>query len=142
MATALRPEAATADDLENIVAVVRYENGSIGNLLYLTQGAAKVPKEYLEIFGGGLTGQLHNFESHLMFDNDRQKRTKAMRVDKGQKSEMEAFVCGAKAGAAMPIPIESLFDTTLTTLATMESVRTGKEVALDSYGIVSCAPLE
>jgi predicted dehydrogenase/threonine dehydrogenase-like Zn-dependent dehydrogenase len=142
MATALRPENATVDDLENIVAVVQYENGSIGNLLYLTQGATKVPKEYLEIFGGGLTGQLHNFESHVMFERDRQKRTKTMRVDKGQKSEMEAFVRGAKDGTAMPIPVESLFDTTLTTLAAMESVRTGKEVALAGYGIALRTPTE
>jgi hypothetical protein len=41
-------------------------------------------------------------------------------------------VRGAK--GAMPIPVESLFDTTLTTLAAMESVRTGKEVALADSG--------
>lgn len=137
MATTIRPEAATADDLENIVTVVRYENGSIGNMLYLTQGAAKVPKEYLEIFGGGLTGQMHNFESHTVFEGDRKKMIKTMRVDKGQKGEMGAFVRAAKAGSAMPIPVESLFDTTLITLAAIESARTGAEVVLADYGIAS-----
>jgi len=135
LASVQRPENATADDLENIIATVRYENGSIGNMLYLTQGAAKVPKEYLEIFGGGITGQLHNFESYILFEGDKQKKVKAMRVDKGQKSEMKAFVSGVKLGAALPISVDSLFDTTLLTLAAKESLRTGKEMALSDFWI-------
>jgi predicted dehydrogenase/threonine dehydrogenase-like Zn-dependent dehydrogenase len=129
VATVLRPPNATADDLENIVATVRYENGSIGNLLYLTQGAAKVPKETLEVFGGGLTGQLNNFESLLMFEGDRQKKTK-LQVDKGQENELKAFIGSVVSGTAMPIHLDSLFDTTRTTLAVMESLRTGKEIEI------------
>ena len=36
------------------------------------------------------------------------------------------------AGDAMPIPAESLFDTTLASFAAMESLRTGEPVAVDS----------
>jgi hypothetical protein len=59
------------------------------------------------------------------------------RVDKGQKNEMDAFVLCAKAGIAMPIPVESLFDTSISLLAVMVSVRTGKDVTLTGYGITS-----
>jgi predicted dehydrogenase/threonine dehydrogenase-like Zn-dependent dehydrogenase len=131
VATALRPQHATADDVENIVATVRYDNGSVGTLFYLTQGATRVPKEYLEVFGGGLTAQLNNFESLTMFEGDRQKKTN-MRVDKGQKSELEAFVRGVISGGEIPISVESLFDTTLTTLGVTEALRTGAEIKLSS----------
>jgi predicted dehydrogenase/threonine dehydrogenase-like Zn-dependent dehydrogenase len=141
-ATALRPSPTNSDDLENIAAVVRYEDGSLGNLLYLTQGGGKLPKEQLEIHGAGMTMQLQNFESLWFFDQTEQERTRAMRVDKGQQSELNAFVESAISGAAMPIPVDSLFDTTLTTLAAMESVRTGKEVALTGYWLRSSSAPE
>lgn len=132
-AMSLRPEKTSRDDLENAAVSVQFEDGSVGNLLYLTQGGAKVPKEYLELFGGGRTAQLNNFESLALFDQDNQKILKAGRVDKGQKSELEALIQAVKTGGPMPIPIESLFDTTLTTLAAMKSVQTGNRVELAAY---------
>ncbi len=132
-ATSLRPEKLTKDDLDNIVATVRYENGSVGNMLYLTQGASSVPKEYIEIFGGATTAQLNNFESLVIFEGDRKKAIKKMRVDKGQKDELEAFIQAVRAGAPMPISIDSLFDTTLATLAVPKSLHTGETVALSDY---------
>ena len=90
-ATCLRPEKLTRDDLDNVVATVQYENGSVGNILYLTQGASSMPKEYIEIFGGGKAAQLNNFESLAILEGDRKKAIKKMRVDKGQKEELEAF---------------------------------------------------
>jgi hypothetical protein len=43
---------------------------------------------------------------------------------------MEQFVRTARAGDVMPIPVESLFDTSLTTLAAGESIRSGECIAL------------
>lgn len=57
----IRPCNPTSDDLENLIATVEYEDGSVGSVTYLTQGAAQVEKEYFEIFGGGRTAQLYNF---------------------------------------------------------------------------------
>jgi len=129
MASRLKPANPTADDLDNVSALVRYADGSVATLQYLTQGALKVPKEYLEVFGGGLTAQMHNFESLLVFEHERQKKV-SMRLDKGQQAEMDAFVDAVKRGAAMPIPLDSLIDTTGVTLAIEESARSGVEVPL------------
>ena len=129
MASRLGPVNPTADDLDNVAALVRYADGSVGSLMYLTQGALKVPKEYLEVFGGGVTAQLHNFESLVVFEQDRQKK-QSMRLDKGQQAEMDAFVAAVQRGAPMPIPLESLIDTTSVTLAIEESARSGIEVPL------------
>jgi predicted dehydrogenase len=129
MATRLKPASPTADDLDNVCALVRYADGSVASLQYLTQGALKVPKEYLEVFGGGITAQMHNFESLLVFEHDRQKKV-SMRLDKGQQAEMDAFVHAVKHGAPMPIALESLLDTTALTLAIEESARSGTEVPL------------
>ncbi len=131
-ASALRPANPTPDDLENIAVTVEYEDGSIGVLLYLTQGSSGVPKENIEVFGGGLTARLDNFNSVTFYESSRKKKT-AVSQDKGQKNQMRAFVKAVETGGPMPIPIDSLFDTTLVTLAAQESIRTGQRITLDQY---------
>jgi polar amino acid transport system substrate-binding protein len=128
-ARSLRPEKLTPDDLENLAIVMYFENGSIGNILYLTQGGAKTPKEYLEVFGGGITTQLHNFESVTYYEGDRVSKSR-WRVNKGQKEEIEALVEWMMSASRSPITLTELTDTTLATLAVIESLRTAVPVDL------------
>jgi predicted dehydrogenase/threonine dehydrogenase-like Zn-dependent dehydrogenase len=133
VAMRLRPEQPTSDDLENVAVIVNYADGSVGNLLYLTQGGAKVPKEQLEVFGAGRTAQLKNFESVTFFEGNSSRRIKARGLNKGQKEEMDAFVSAVKSGTAMPISAESLLDTTLLTLAVVDSLKSCQSVRLADY---------
>lgn len=130
MARRLGCAEATADDLDNVAVLLRYADGSVGNLLYLTQGGAKLPKEFIEIHGAGMTGQVRNFESLLVFEQERQKKLE-MRLDKGQQSELESFVRAVKDASAIPIALESLLDTTLATLLIPEAARTGRETPVN-----------
>jgi len=131
-ASALRPSPPSPDDLENIAVTVEYEDGSLGVLIYLTQGSPIVPKESIEVFGGGLTAHLDNFNSVTFYGSSRKKKT-SVSQDKGQKNQMRAFVEAIRTGGPMPIPIDSLFDTTLVTLAAQESIRSGQRILLDEY---------
>lgn len=133
VARCLRPTPTTYDDLENIAVTVEYEDGSIGNLLYLTQGGIKVPKEHLEVFGGGKTVQLYNFEHLMSYEGSGQRKVKTGALDKGQKEEMSQFVSSANKATEMPISLESIFDTTLVTLAAEESLRSGECIRLADY---------
>ncbi len=134
-ARCLRPENIAQDDLENIAVTVEYEDGSMGNLLYLTQGSIKVPKEYLEVYGRGETLQLHNFEYLMVYDSNGQKKIKIGAHDKGQKQEMTLFIEAVKNRTKMPISLESIFDSTLITIAVSESLRSGESVNLSDYCI-------
>jgi hypothetical protein len=53
--------------------------------------------------------------------------------DKGQANQLAAFVDAVRAGRPMPISLESLFDTTLTTLASLESLQTTSVVDMDGF---------
>ena len=132
-AMALHPPSTIADDLENLSVVVQYADGSVGNLLYLTQGAPSVPKEYLEVFGSGKTVQLHNFEYVQLFENNAQKKFKMGVLNKGQKEEMAAFVQAVRTGGAMPISTQELIDTTLLTLCAVEAAKERATVHLADY---------
>ena len=133
VAKTLRPRETVPDDRENIAALVQYENGSVGSLLYLTQGGAKIPKEHFEVFGGGMSAQLNNFESLLFFERDNRSNFRASGMNKGQQAEMAAFVRAVKEGGPMPVPLEQVLDTTYLTLGAIESLQTGRSVLVSDY---------
>ncbi|HXY39381.1 MAG TPA: Gfo/Idh/MocA family oxidoreductase, partial [Vicinamibacteria bacterium] len=128
-AHALRPPQAGADDRDNLAVTITWEDGSVGSLLYLTRGGSRVPKEELEVFADGKAARLHNFAELEVYEGDGRRRRRA-RLDKGQRAEMQAFVDAVRTAAPMPVPVDSLFDTTLATLAVDESLRTGRPVDL------------
>jgi hypothetical protein len=51
-------------------------------------------------------------------------------ADKGQKAEMDAFVKATRNGTPMPIPLDSLIETTAVTLAAERSAVIGACVAV------------
>jgi predicted dehydrogenase len=131
-ASCLRPAGLTPDDRDNLAVTVTYDDGSVGSLLYLTQGSRRVPKEYLEVFGSGRTAQLDNFAVLHLFSADR-KRTRRARPDKGQSTEMAALVQAVCTGSALPVDVDCLFDTTLATLAVDLSLRRGAPVPIADF---------
>lgn len=88
----LHPASTTSDDLENASITVRYSDGSVGCLSYLTQGGRSTPKERLEVSGGGETLVMDNFArlDHYQV-NGRTKTLRGYGGAKGQKEEMAAF---------------------------------------------------
>ena len=131
-ASTLRPASATPDDRENVAVTVTYDDGSVGSLLYLTQGARRVPKEQLEVFGGGRTAQLDNFGLLHLYTADR-KQTRKARSDKGQRAEMSALVEAVCGGGPLPVSVDDLIDTTLATLAVGMSLRRGAPVSMADF---------
>jgi hypothetical protein len=104
----------------------------VGTVHYLTQGGTQIPKEQLEVFGGGKAAQLMNFERLELYAADRHETVKAA-LDKGQQAQVSAFVEAVCAGGEMPISFESLLETTLATLAVDESLRRGRPVRFSEF---------
>jgi predicted dehydrogenase len=122
---------ATLDDPENLSAIIRFDDGSIAHLAYLTEGHPRYPKEVIRAFGGGTISTFHNFlRTETWRTGPRRHRVSARGVDKGQKSQLTAFVESVVEGAPMPISLDSLVRTTKATLAVAESVLTGRSVQL------------
>ena len=76
--------------------------------------------------------QMTNFESLQIYSGLKKKTIKGG-MDKGQKNELTAFVNAVETGCAMPISADCLFDTTLVTLAALDSVRSGARVGLAGF---------
>ncbi len=110
-----------ADD--NISIIVKFKNGSIGSLNYLANGDKSLPKEMIEVFGGGKTGRIHDFRFGEL--HERNKTTKLKSISKGHKQEVEAFLLSLSEGKESPISFESISLTTKTTFKIIDSLNTG-----------------
>ena len=110
-----------ADDTISII--VKFKNGSVGNLNYLANGSKSLPKEMIEIFGGGIIGRINDFRSGELHQGS--KITKLKSSSKGHKQEVEAFLTSIKEGKLSPISFESIRLTTETTFKIIDSLNTG-----------------
>lgn len=119
----------TCDD--NIAVVIKFKNGSVGNLTYLANGDKSMPKERIEVFGAGNIGVIDDFREGYFYRDS--KTTKLKSSGKGHKEEVEAFLNSIKEGKDSPISFRSICLTTLTTLKIQDSLITGlpQEISLN-----------
>jgi len=100
-AESARPRAeAVAPD--NLSVLLRFPDGSLATVIYTTTGAPGVPKERIEIFGGGGAIVIDDFKSvavHGMPGRDRRSR----REDKGQRALLENFIHALQGKAALDV---------------------------------------
>lgn len=114
-------QAITPED--NITITVTFDDGSIGNLVYLANGDKSLPKELIEVFSGGVTGRIHDFRKGDLHIKNKQI---PLKIDgKGHKQEVQAFLNSIKKGQPSPLSFESIYNTTLTTFKIIDALQTG-----------------
>jgi len=128
-AAAIGSENRTVRNADSVSITIRFSDGSIGTLMYLANGDPSVPKEYFEVFGGGRTAIMNNFQD-VMLARGRKRKVDKFNGDKGHAEEVRQTLAAMKEGTPMPISFQSLYDTTMATLAAMESLETGEVVRL------------
>jgi len=119
--------AVSGADPGDVQAIVRFANGASGTISYVTTGNSRFPKETLDAGSGGTSARLDNFAEAAVWTGRKRATSKARGgQDKGQRSEIERFIAASRAGAAMPISLESLVATTRATIAVAESRASGR----------------
>lgn len=107
---------------------IRYENGSVGNILYLANGDSALPKEYCEVYSHGRTAVMNNFKETVFFA---QGISEIRKYDgsKGHAEEMKHFVNEVRQPTGL-LNVDSFVATTLVTFRIHDSLRTNKVVSL------------
>jgi len=108
---------------DNIAIVIKFKDGSVGNLTYLANGDKGMSKELIEVFSGSKIGVINDFRDGLIYK--RGKATKLKSSGKGHKEEVVAFINALKSGNESPISFRSICLTTLTTFKIHDSLFTG-----------------
>jgi predicted dehydrogenase/threonine dehydrogenase-like Zn-dependent dehydrogenase len=126
----LSPAAGAPDDGDNVSVVVGYADGSVGNLIYVTQGGAALEKEYLEVHGGGQSAVMRNFTSVEIFGADGRVKRQRHGGDKGQAAQMRCFVDMIEKGTTPPVAYQTLAATTRLTWCALNAARDGQSRTL------------
>jgi len=110
---------------DSFTAHIRY-GSAVGTLVYSGGGDARLPKERLEVFGGGVSAVLDDFRVLAIHRGGKRREWKSSH-DKGHRAEIRSFLAAA-AGKAEAPPARSYLDSTRLTLALAGSLRTGTPV--------------
>jgi predicted dehydrogenase/threonine dehydrogenase-like Zn-dependent dehydrogenase len=101
-ARAIRPKSAHYTRNDNFVALVTFEDGSVGNLTYTALGSPDFPKELLDIYSDGRVLQIIDFRD---FQAAGCKVARVKQHDKGHAGELAAFRRAVLGETAWPIPL-------------------------------------
>jgi predicted dehydrogenase len=110
---------------DSVVITIRYEDGSVATIQYISLGTPSLGKERVEVFADGMTAVLDDYVSTTFHGIDRAAlKTKQ---EKGFAGELSAFLGAIRTGGQPPISFESLVRTSRVTFAILESLRTGTD---------------
>lgn len=116
---------------DNAVITIRYPSGGLATIAYLACGANSMGKERIEVSAGGRTAVLEDFRSLMLHSRGRAKtRREWLRQDKGHRAECRAFMEAITTTGKWPVALHDLAATSRATFAALESVRTGRPVAV------------
>ena len=107
-------KAAGPDELQMSL---RYDDGSLATITYLTNAHRRFPKETFEASTSGRTARLDNFRRTTVWSGPRARVRRALgSPDKGQSAQIQKFLDAVRSSGPMPISLESLTTTTRATL--------------------------
>jgi predicted dehydrogenase len=107
-----------------------FADGSTCTIHYVTTGSRRLPKERLEVFGGGRAWVLDDWRTLTTYEGSRMRRVRPWGQAKGYTEELQAFVDAARRGGALPIPFEELVATAQATFSAAQSLVRGTRVPL------------
>jgi predicted dehydrogenase len=112
----------------DVQVTIRFAEGSMGTITYLTTGHPRFQKETLDVLGHGRSARLDNFKRASVWSGRRRRLKRSLgAADKGQRGAIDAFLTTVRTGGQMPIPFSSLVATTRATLAVGPSLASGAQ---------------
>ena len=108
---------------EDVQVSLRYDDGSLATITYLTNAHRRFPKEIFEASSGGRTARLDNFKRATLWSGARPRTRRHLGApDKGQNAQIKAFLASVRTGGPMSISLDSLAATTRATLTAAAAV--------------------
>ena len=114
---------------ESAIITVRFKDGSVGTVLYVTTGAIALEKEYLEVHCDGKSVKMLDFRK-VVIAAGRSEKSTSFRADKGHGEEMRRLCHCLANGQPPPISLGSLIATSRASLAVLQSLKTGSPVTI------------
>jgi len=107
---------------------LKFENGSIANISYFSNGNKSCPKERIEVFCDGAVFTIDDFITLTEYTN-RKKMTKS-KQDKGHSDEVIEYINFLKNGGKPPISFDEIYLSSKATLLVLESIKQKRAISL------------
>lgn len=114
---------------DTVTITLDFENGSIANISYFSNGSKSMSKEYLEVFCGGHSAIIDDFKTMKVFSK-KETKYKLKSQDKGHTAELIAFISAIKNGHPSPIPFDEIYISSLATFKVLESIKEGRKILI------------
>lgn len=105
---------------DTVTIQLNFENGSIANISYFSNGNKLLNKEYLEVFCGGIVAVIDDFKEYRVAGKTA-KTTKGNQ-DKGHNREVAAYINAIENGNPTPISFIEQYTSMLATFKCLESI--------------------
>ncbi len=129
--TSVQAEAARADNAaaDDVSISLSFADGSLASVLYTAQGDSSAGKERFEIFSSGRNAVIDDFRQ-LQITGAGKSISEKSAQDKGFKKGLRAFSECVISGGDVPIAEDELVETSLATIAVLESLQSGSKIDL------------
>ena len=107
-------------------------DGSLATVFYTALGDTAYGKELIEAYAGSCVVRIDDFRRLTIAGNGRvRKKRPRGGQDKGHRAELREFVKAVVSGGPPPIDEAQLLNSSLATIAVLESLVTGARVVLE-----------
>jgi polar amino acid transport system substrate-binding protein len=113
----------TTVNADSVFITLRFANGSNGCIAYVSEGDKSLPKERVEIFGGGRSFVLDDFRRATLHKDGREEQVTLKAQDKGQREQVKQVCASILQGTEAPISVNELAATTRATFRILDSLR-------------------
>ncbi len=107
---------------DNASILLQYENGSTGVINYFANGSKEYSKERVEVYSQERTLVMDNFQTTTGYGTKNFSRLKTT-MDKGHATQFKLLADRVKNGGGALIPFDDIVNTTLASLAAIESIK-------------------
>ena len=121
--------AVTEGALDDVSVGLRFADGSLATIAYTALGDTASSKERIEAYAGGWVATIDDFRS-LTVVRDGHSSKDGRGQDKGFAAALGAFAKAVAAGGPAPVGEAELVETSLATIAILESLREGRRIDL------------
>jgi len=122
-----------SDELrDNISITIKFDNGSLANVNYISTGDKNYPKERMEIFCQDSIAVIDDFKKLELIREGKSKTYKSIQ-DKGHKRQIELWLKSIEGGLPIPVPFTDSVNSTIATFMIHQSLNKGKIILFDEY---------
>lgn len=120
----------TVMNSDNVAVTIKFEDGSIGNIIYTASGDKAFSREQIEIYCEGSTIVSTDYKQTRLYRKGRKKSFKTISQDMGYKEELRYFADLVLGKRKSLIPVEELLYSTQAAFAINASLDTNEPVVV------------